>query len=123
MPKVAFITIGCKVNQYEGFALISAFENDGFEVVNQSQQADVYIVNSCTVTATGDRKSLQALRKLRRQAPGALIVLCGCLPQAFPQRAAKIREADIVMGSKNRAALLCMVKERLADKTIVTLRK
>jgi len=94
-----------------------AFSGAGFALVEPGEPADVYIVNSCTVTGAGDKKSLQALRRFRRQAPEAVVVLCGCFPQAFPQKAQAVLEADIVMGSKNRGALLGAVLDKLSGKT------
>ena len=67
--------------------------------------ADVYVVNSCTVTATGDKKTRQSIRKMKREHPGALVVLTGCYPQAFPEEAAGITEADVITGSYNRCLL------------------
>ena len=116
MPTAAFYTLGCKVNQHDSFSLMRSFEAAGFEITPHTRPADVYIVNSCTVTAAGERKSLQALRRFRRQNPGAVVVLCGCFPQAFPEKAGEIEQADIVMGSKNRAALLSAVTGKLAGK-------
>lgn len=112
--RAAFYTLGCKVNQYESHAMMSAFEEAGFTIVEPEQEAEVYVVNSCTVTATGDKKSRQALRRFRRQAPQGVLVLCGCFPQAFPDQASLIPEADIVMGSKNRGEVLQAVQNRLA---------
>jgi len=114
MSTAAFFTLGCKVNQYETAALKQQFFEAGFEIVEPDNTADVYVVNSCTVTAGGDKKSRQALRRMRRQNPGAVICLCGCFPQAFPEDAAEIPEADIITGSKQRAELLHAVRERLA---------
>jgi len=114
MPTAAFYTLGCKVNQCESAALAGAFASAGFEVAQPGDHADVYVVNSCTVTASGDKKSLRALRRFRRQNPRAIIALCGCLPQAFPERAAATPEADIVLGTKNRAAVLQAVQDMLA---------
>ena len=116
MPTAAFYTLGCKVNQYESFSLMDAFSAAGFTVVEPGEGADVYIVNSCTVTASGDKKSLQAVRRFRSQAPQAVVVLCGCFPQAFPEKAQLTLEADIVMGSKNRSALLGAVLDKLSGK-------
>ena len=114
MPKAAFFTLGCKVNQYETAALKQQFFEAGFEIVEPDCLADVYVVNSCTVTAGGDRKSRQALRRMRRQNPVAVICLCGCFPQAFPEDAAIIPEADVITGSKDRAGLLLAVRQKLA---------
>ena len=108
--KAAFYTLGCKVNQYETQILEQQFCDAGFELVSPAEGADLYIVNSCTVTSSGDKKTRQALRRFKRQSPGAVTVLTGCYPQAFPQDAAAILEADIVTGSKDRGGLLSIVR-------------
>ena len=110
---MAFYTLGCKVNQYETAAMEQLFVSRGFSVVPHDGQAEVFVLNSCTVTAQGDRKSRQLLRRFRRRCPGAVIALCGCYPQAFPEQAAQIAEADVVVGSKDRARLVELVRERL----------
>ena len=112
--RIAFATLGCKVNQYETEALTEIFAADGFEIVPPEAFADIYALNSCTVTAESDRKVRRLLRRFRRQNPDAIICLCGCMPQAFPEKAAALSEADIVLGTKQRAGLLSAVKERLA---------
>lgn len=112
--RIAFTTLGCKVNQYETENLAELFSRDGFEVVEPQDAADVYVVNSCTVTASGDKKTRQLLRRLKKQNPGAIGALTGCFPQAFPDAAEKIPEADVITGSSNRGALLPAVKEALA---------
>ena len=117
MPSAAFYTLGCKVNQCESAALAGAFAKAGFAIVQPGERADVYVVNSCTVTATGEKKSLRALRRFRRQNPQAIIALCGCLPQAFPKKAAATLEADIVLGTKNRATVLGAVQNALTGKS------
>lgn len=112
--RIAFFTLGCKVNQYETSIMMQRFSAEGFDIVDDREDADVYVVNSCTVTATGDRKSHQVLRRFRRQNPSAVLCLCGCFPQAFPDAAEAIPEADIIMGSKNRDRLLQAVNQRLS---------
>ena len=101
--KITFYTLGCKVNQNETGALEQLFCDNGFSLAQPTEDADVYIVNSCTVTAGGDKKSRQWLRRAKRQNPDAVTVLTGCYPQAFPQEASQATEADIITGSKNRA--------------------
>lgn len=113
--RAAFFTLGCKVNQYETAALERQFADAGYEIVDSEDTADIYVVNSCTVTSTGDQKSRQTLRRMRRKNPDAVVCLCGCFPQAFPQSAAEIIEADIIMGAKNRTSLLTAVQRFLAD--------
>ena len=85
--KVAFYTLGCKVNQYESQALCEKFAARGHEIVPHSQNADVFVINSCTVTATGDNKSKKAVNHFRSKNPDAVIALIGCFPQAFPKKA------------------------------------
>ena len=111
--RVTFYTLGCKVNQNETGALAQLFEENGYTVVSYEEGADVYIVNSCTVTNFGDQKSRKWLRRAKRENPGAVTVLTGCYPQAFPEEAAKITEADVVTGSGNRRAILADVQKVL----------
>lgn len=112
--RVCFYTLGCKVNQNETGALAQLFEQNGFTVVEEKDGADVYVVNSCTVTNFGDQKSRKWLRRAKRENPGAVTVLTGCYPQAFPEEAAKIEEADVVTGSGNRHAILQDVQKVLS---------
>lgn len=102
---VSFYTLGCKVNQYESEALGEIFESKGFTVLPPEKCADIIIVNSCTVTAESNRKTRQAVRKLRRNAPHALIVLTGCMAQAFPEESAAVKEADIIIGNTHYDSL------------------
>ena len=111
--RVTFYTLGCKVNQNETGALAQLFEENGYTVVANEESADVYIVNSCTVTNFGDQKSRKWLRRAKRENPGAVTVLTGCYPQAFPEEAAMIAEADVVTGSGNRRAILADVQKVL----------
>ena len=104
--RVTFYTLGCKVNQNETGALAQLFEESGYTVVPNEEPADVYVVNSCTVTNFGDQKSRKWLRRAKRENPGAVTVLTGCYPQAFPEEAAAIAEADVVTGSGNRRSIL-----------------
>ena len=104
--RVNFYTLGCKVNQNETGALAQLFESSGYTVVDPGEEADVYVVNSCTVTNFGDQKSRKWLRRQKREHPQAVTVLTGCYPQAFPEEAAAIPEADVVTGSGNRHAIL-----------------
>lgn len=111
--RVTFYTLGCKVNQNETGALAQLFEESGYTVVSNDEGADVYVVNSCTVTNFGDQKSRKWLRRAKRENPGAVTVLTGCYPQAFPEEAAAIEEADVVTGSGNRRAILHDVQKVL----------
>jgi len=113
--RVRIVTLGCRVNQVESQALARQFAAAGFSVV-PGGAADVVIVNSCTVTAEADRKTRQAIRRLRREHPDALLVLTGCLPQAAPEAAQALPEADLVTGTRDRAALVSLVRKSLADR-------
>ncbi len=116
MPKIAFFTLGCKVNQYETVALEEHFSEEGFEIVPFDDFADVYIINSCTVTAVGDKKSRAMMRRAKKLNPNAIVALTGCFPQAFPDEASALTEVDIITGNKNRQALINAVKESLLTK-------
>lgn len=116
MYKVFFITFGCKVNQYETDSMRSEFVSQGFVETDSADDADIIIINSCTVTGSGDSKSLYSVRKMRKLAPNAIIALTGCLPQAAPEIAAKIPEADIVAGTKDRRKLPELVRSVIAER-------
>ena len=102
--KAYFYTLGCKVNQYESRAMAALLEADGYETaVYQAGQPDIgegiLLINSCSVTGESDRKLRQLLRRFRRDNPQALIVLSGCMPQAYPDKASALSDADIVTGN------------------------
>lgn len=103
--KVKLYTLGCKVNQYETEEITEQLIKNGFEITLQDGEADVFVVNSCTVTAESDRKTRQLVRRLKRNFPKSTVVLTGCMPQAFPDAASALTAADIVIGNKNNIAL------------------
>lgn len=111
--RIAFYTLGCKVNQYETEIMTNQFASDGFDIVNFSDEADIYVINSCTVTESGDKKTKQIIRRIKRHNENAVIALTGCFPQAFPQEAKIINEVSVLQGSYNRRALLSNVKKFL----------
>lgn len=114
--KVAFYTLGCKVNQYESRSLSELLNRFGYETVGKDESADVYIVNSCTVTAESDRKTRQAVRRFKRNNPNAVVVLTGCMPQAYPDDAKALLQADIVIGNKNNNELPEILEEFFRDR-------
>lgn len=122
--KILFHTLGCKVNQYETQAMMTMAADDGHEVGEFSPgdpataTADALVINSCTVTAESDRKLRQLLRRCRRDNPGALLVVTGCMPQAFPEQAAALTEADIVMGNSDRRALIDRITQHASDRYV-----
>ena len=99
--KVAFITLGCKVNQYETNAMIQKISND-YEIVSSSEKADVYIVNTCTVTNMSDRKSRQILRRCKELNKNAYIIAVGCYAEVSKEEIEKIKEVDLVLGNKQK---------------------
>ena len=107
--KAAFYTLGCKVNQSESEYMAELLSKAGFQIVSPNEEADYYIVNSCTVTATADQKTRQNIRKFKRRHPDSVVILTGCMPQAFPQAAAELEQADIVFGNKNDGDILDMI--------------
>lgn len=109
--KAAFYTLGCKVNQYETEYMSELLKNAGFDIVSPSKDADYYIINSCTVTATADQKTRQNVRKFKRKHPDSVVILTGCMPQAFPEDAQKLIEADIVFSNKNDGDILKLINE------------
>ncbi|MGI6270493.1 MAG: tRNA (N(6)-L-threonylcarbamoyladenosine(37)-C(2))-methylthiotransferase MtaB [Candidatus Howiella sp.] len=114
--KVLFITLGCKVNQYETEAIRERFEAAGYIPAAEGEEADAVIINSCTVTAESDRKTRQICRKYRRRFPTAAIVLIGCMAQAFPEEAEALDCADVILGNRDAGLVLRRTEEYLADR-------
>ena len=102
MKKVAFYTLGCKVNQYETEAMAEAFENAGYEQVEFDTAADVYVINTCTVTGLSSRKSRQAIRRARQLNRKAVVAAVGCYPQTAKQEVEAMPEVDIIAGTADR---------------------
>lgn len=117
---VTFYTLGCKVNQYETEACRTLMQGYGWRAVSNDAPADVVVINSCTVTAESDRKLRQLLRRLRRERPGSVLVLTGCMPQAFPEQAV-LCDADVILGNARRqllpqaVALFLQTHQRVVD--------
>ncbi len=103
--KVKFYTLGCKVNQYESQAMSELLTAEGYEITTDNK-ADLIIVNSCTVTASADQKTRQAVRRFKRNNPDSILVLTGCMPQAYPEKSMELPEADIILGNKNNGSLI-----------------
>lgn len=110
MKKAAFYTLGCKVNQYETEAMTESFENAGYEIVDYSEFADVYIINTCTVTNMGDRKSRQIIRRARERNPEALVAVVGCYSQIAPGEVLEIPEVSLVVGTDERSRMVELVE-------------
>ena len=116
MPTVAFHTLGCKVNQYDSQAMLELFERSGYTPVDFSEPADVYVVNTCTVTGTGDKKSLQAVRRALRQNPAAQVVIAGCLAQRDGEKLLETG-ARLVIGNARRGEVVRLLEEAVEKNT------
>ena len=116
---VAFYTLGCKVNQYETQALEQLFTGRGHLLVPFEGEADVYIINSCTVTAVSDKKSRQTIRQVRKRAPDALVAVCGCYPQTHPDDMANL-PVDLVAGTGDRQGFVELVENAYRERQPVT---
>ncbi|MBY2476889.1 tRNA (N(6)-L-threonylcarbamoyladenosine(37)-C(2))-methylthiotransferase MtaB [Clostridioides difficile] len=120
MKKVAFYTLGCKVNQYETEAMLELFEKDGYEQVNSEEYADVYVINTCTVTHMSDRKSRQYIRRVKKKNPDAIIAVVGCYSQVSPEEILDIEEVNLVMGTNDRRKIVEEIKKIDASKKVST---
>ena len=114
--KAAFYTLGCKVNQYETQSMREQLSAFGIDCADSFKDADIVIINSCTVTAESDRKTRQAVRRFRKNCPAAIIVLCGCVPAAFPNIADELPEADIIFSNSGDGKLPHLIKAHLETK-------
>jgi threonylcarbamoyladenosine tRNA methylthiotransferase MtaB len=111
METVAFYTLGCKVNQYETEAMRELFEKCEYTVVETEEKADVYVINTCTVTNLGDRKSRQFIRRAKRNNPNSIIAVVGCYAQTAPDKVMSIEGVDIILGTKDRNKIVDYVEK------------
>jgi threonylcarbamoyladenosine tRNA methylthiotransferase MtaB len=114
--KVAFATLGCRVNQYESEAMTEKFIREGYEVVDFGGFADVYVINTCTVTNMGDKKSRQIIGRARRNNEEAVIAVVGCYSQVAPEEVSKIQGVDIVLGTRNKGEIVYWVNRVKEEK-------
>lgn len=112
--RVAFHTLGCRVNQYESEAMKRLFEERGYTVVGEEDRADVYVVNTCTVTGLADRKSRQYIRRMKKANVDAVICATGCYVQTEPETLKQIEELDILLGTNHKYEIVDVVEERFA---------
>ena len=117
--RVAFYTLGCRVNQYETQALERLFTARGHVLMPFEGEADAYIINTCTVTAVSDKKSRQAIRQARKRAPDALVAVCGCYPQTHPGDMAGL-PVDLVAGTGDRQGFVERVEQAWTERQPVT---
>lgn len=121
MAKIAFYTLGCKVNQADTASMENLFLRSGHQLVSFDGEADVYIINTCVVTNTGQRKSRQTIHRAIRKNPNALIVVTGCYPQTAAEEVKTIAGVDMIIGNQDRAQIVQLVEERLAHRQTDTL--
>lgn len=118
--KAAFSTLGCRVNQYETEAMTEKFIKAGYDIVPFNDLADVYVINTCTVTSMGDKKSRQMVRRARRLNCNAIIAVAGCYSQIAPKKVSEIDGVDIVLGTRNKGEILYWIdKFREENKKII----
>lgn len=118
--KFSIITLGCKVNSCESAAIANAFTAAGYVQGEENKPADVYVINSCAVTGAGVKKARQAVSHCRTENPQAVVVLCGCYPQAYPEEAQSDTAADIITGNMNKAELPALVTKFLTERQRIT---
>ena len=116
MRKIAFYTLGCKVNQADTASMEGIFRASGYEVVPFGEPADVYLVNTCVVTNTGQRKSRQIINRAVRHNPLSLVVVTGCYPQTAPEEVRAIEGVDVIIGNQERGRIVELVEEALEHK-------
>ena len=113
--KVAIYTLGCKVNQYETQAMEQTLRAKGHQVVEFSDEADAYVVNTCSVTAVSDQKSRQVIHRVQKQHPAAVVAVCGCYPQTHPEDVRKLG-VDLIAGTGDREGFISLLEEAAAGK-------
>lgn len=118
MKKVAFYTLGCKVNQYDTEAMIELFEKNKYKVVDSSEKADVYVINTCTVTNLGDRKSRQFIRRSKKKNPNSIIVVVGCYAQTASEEIMNIEGVNLVLGTNERNKIVQLVESIDKDEKV-----
>lgn len=118
MKTVGFYTLGCKVNQYESLKVSDCFLKDGYTVVAEGAPADVYVINTCTVTRLADRKSRQFIRRAKRLNPSCVIVVMGCYPQTNLEEVKQLNEIDIIVGNAQKDQLVAYVKKFYSERKL-----
>lgn len=118
MKKAAFYTLGCKVNQYETEAMEELFANAGYEICDFSQKADVYVINTCSVTNMGDRKSRQIIRRAKKANPDGIIAVTGCYSQTAPEEILAIDGVNLVLGTQGRGNIVALTENLTADSKV-----
>lgn len=113
--RAAFTTLGCRVNQYESEAMAEKFIAEGYEIVPFDSKAEVYVINTCTVTSMGDKKSRQMINRAKRENPEATIVVVGCYSQIAPKEVSSIEGVDVVLGTRNKGDIVYWVNRAMSE--------
>ena len=113
MKKVAFYTLGCKVNQYETNAMIEQFIKSNYEIVDFEEIADIYVINTCTVTNMSDRKSRQVIRRVKQINPNSILTVTGCYAQVSAKELEKIKEIDLIIGNTEKKDIVNIVEKHV----------
>lgn len=122
MEKIATYTLGCKVNQYETRAIEEMFINKGYDIVPFDNKADIYIINTCTVTSISDRKSRQIIRRAKNISPNSKIVVIGCYSQNSPEEVANIKDVNLVIGTTDKQKIVQEVENITKDSKKIMVR-
>ncbi|HCB92478.1 MAG TPA: tRNA (N(6)-L-threonylcarbamoyladenosine(37)-C(2))-methylthiotransferase MtaB, partial [Selenomonas sp.] len=115
MPKAAFLTLGCKVNQFETETMEGLFLQRGYELVPFAEKADVYVINTCSVTSLSDKKSRQMIRRAQRQNPKAILAAVGCYAQAAPDEVGALEGIRVVLGTRDRSKIVDLVEQAMNE--------
>lgn len=118
MKKVAFYTLGCKVNQYETEVMREMFENKGYQTVDFEKGADVFVINTCSVTQVADRKSRRAINRAAKLCPDAIIVVTGCYSQILPEEVKGLKNVNIVIGNDEKSRIVEIVEQAAGEKHV-----
>lgn len=119
MSTVAFITLGCKVNQFETESMEGLFKQSGYDIVPNTNVADVYVINTCSVTSFGDKKSRQLIRRVQRLNPKAIIAVTGCYSQAAPDEVKAIEGVRVVLGTSDRSNIVNYVEQAMEENGVI----
>ena len=120
MKKVAFYTLGCKVNQYETNAMIEKFIKSGYEIVGFEDIADIYVINTCTVTNMSDRKSRQVIRRAKQINPNSILVVTGCYAQVAAKELEKIEDIDLIIGNTEKNEIVDIIENTNKSRILMT---
>ena len=111
--RVKFITLGCKTNYYESQAMSELFRKKGYEITEDNLPADIYVINTCTVTGVGAQKSRQHIRKAKKENPNAIIAVCGCYAQTEPEKVAALGGVDVIIGTNGKGKIVDLVENAI----------